>query len=760
MISGFEVLNYRSVLGRGPHGEGQPAELDIEEDITTLIGKNEAGKSNLLRAINRFRTEYPLSNSNLSNYEEYSDSLDSVEILRCKLSSGALDDTANETRSIPWLLGPYRCKELQGFPVRESLGDVLPIPYDSTEKSILKSDDLIDTVDADEILILGQALATGRVEIVHYASGDIAVDIVGTPSSDDLLIRDEVDFPITIEELLAKRLNEHLRLCCWFIRNIAQVANLNPEVEDIDDLNSDVIETKLDLREQIADRLESISAVFNHAEPIETPPEDTQDDIAYNPPDISLIQKSADELLRTLNSIHNPTTPVKDLPNIIDHSDIDLADSEYNLRNERQNQVVQGILALDNINIANYSSFHSSEFRSSLDNAFDKLSRYLNGFWDFSIDERQPLETITPEDTDRYRFDYELDEGTIQVKLAEGDSPATPLDQRSDGMRWIITFLLTILAQPYAQSKGRQTLVTLDDPGIHLHPEAEKKLFRAFFYAINQTQIVYTTHSPALIDRKEVDRLRIIKHRTQKEGDDLVGTTIANDLDEAKTDGEQVDPLATAREAVGWTLSDSLFRGKQTVLVEGSSDKRYLELFNSYFNWNGSTSLSDDPTFVDSKGSQLPFLSRILAAEDVVHVALMDDDTSDKDFERELKERTIRYNDILMPDTEDYEAEIEDLFDREFLIKTAGEVHEELNVENILETPYDEVPTGIVDYIENFLEEADGIDELDKAELSRKIKERLQPELRESAESHSETIARFQTVITKIKSTLEELDEG
>jgi hypothetical protein len=181
-------------------------------------------------------------------------------------------------------------------------------------------------------------------------------------------------------------------------------------------------------------------------------------------------------------------------------------------------------------------------------------------------------------------------------------------------------------------------------------------------------------------------------------------------------------------------------------------------MFNSYFSWNGSVCLNDDPTFVDSKGSQLPFLSRILAAENVTHVSLMDDDTADKDFEQELEERTVRYNDVVVPDTEDYEAEIEDLFDREFLIKAAAEVHDDLDAEDVLESPYDDVPCNIVDYIENFLEQANGPDELFKEELSREIKDQLQPKLRNSPEAHSETIARFQAVISELKRTLEEIE--
>jgi len=740
MIERFEIRNYRSILGRGPHGSGTPAELDIEDDITTLIGKNEAGKSNLLRGMNRFGIQSPLPRSELSNYGDYTDITSRIELLRCRLTSGALNEDDEKAKPVPWLLGPYRPDDLDGFPARIKFEDI-ELPVDSDPEHATP--------------VLGNALATGHVEVIHYDSGSHAIDIIGRGGGDsesDFPDPDQLDLPFEIEDFIAKRFHEHLRLCWWFVQNIIEVSKLNHEIEEVRSIDPDAVDNISDLNEEIRQRLDRISNVFNDAEPIETPPEITQEDAEFSPPDIFAIQQTADNLLRTLSNVDNPTDPIDDLPTIVDQSEIELVESEYNLIADGDDPILQGLLALGDIHIIDYNSYDSSEFQDALDTAVNELSKYLNAFWDFRPEERRPQETVTPDQTERYSFQYELNGTTLALKLAEGDNPPTPLDQRSDGMRWIITFLMTIVAQPYEQSEGRQTLLTLDDPGIHLHPEAEKKLYRAFFYVVNQAQIVYTTHSPALIDRKEIDRLRIVEHEI--EGDGPVGTTVVNNLDEARAAGKQVDPLATAREAIGWTLSDSLFQGEQTVLVEGSSDKRYLNMFNSFFNWSGRPCLADDPTFVDSKGGQLPFLSRILAAENVTHVALMDDDSSTNDYEPELEERTVRYNEVGVLDGKEYDAEIEDLFNRRFMIELASEVHDDLDAEDILETPYDTAPTGIVDYIENFL---DG-KELNKGKLSREVRDQLQPELRESPEAHQDTIERFQTVISELKETLERVD--
>ncbi|WP_424016047.1 AAA family ATPase [Halorubrum xinjiangense] len=534
MIDGFEVLNYRSVLGKGPQGENKPARLELEEDITTLIGKNEAGKSNILSAINLLGDQYPISGDDLSSYETYNGPLRSVEVLRCRLDPRVLSANAEDIKPIPWLLGPHWKDDLDGFPVRIPINKTPPLVDNSV--AITHEDQSVANKQSKQTnpSAIGQALARKNIELVHYASGDLAVDIVQQDgTSIDISThqsRPNLELPMEIDSFLVERHREHLHLCWWFIQNVAEVSELNPEVDEIDSINPADINDISEAHHAVKRQLESISTAFDNATPIEEPDLDSNDEVTYEPPEVSEIQQGADGLLRTLSNVFNPSDPLADLPNIIDQSQIELAKSEYNLRESRSNLALQGLLALDNIEITNYSSYDSSDLRTSLDNAVDRLSDYLNKFWEFDPVEGVSGGTIDPDETERYEFSYELDGEILRIRLSEEDGPPIPLEQRSDGMRWIITFLLKILAQPYDQSEGRQTLVILDDPGIHLHPEAEKQLFSAFFYITTQAQIVYSTHSPALIDSKEMARLRIIKRNTTRQEDDPIGTTVANNF--------------------------------------------------------------------------------------------------------------------------------------------------------------------------------------------------------------------------------------
>lgn len=748
MIDSIEIQNYKSVLGRGPSGDGEPTVLRLEDNITTLIGKNEAGKSNILAAMNRFGDKQPVTQEELSKYdlsagESDYDDFDTIKLLSVKLDSGVKDRSDNQVRSIPWLLGPYEVDDINGMPIIEEFSDI---------PSVMSSKD-----DAESgHLGLSKAVKLGDIVIHHYASGKHTIEIseseISPTSEETESLLDAYDSPFDLGEFTDYRYHEHIRLCWWFIRNAGEVAAMYlPDVNiDTDDVES--AKTSIETSDRIKYKLEKIQTRFQTAdEPAESVAELTGESESA-PPNFLEISESANQLLNCLTRLENPT-PYSDLPTILDQSRIRLAESRYDLWEDSDSMVIKGLCSHGAIDLADYSAYNSDRLKNALDQAVEEITTSLNAFWDLNPTERQEIETLTPNETERYEFNYELDGREIELTLKEGDGPATPIRQRSDGMRWIITFLLSVMAQPYEQSGGRETLVTLDDPGIYLHPEAEKLLFRGFFHVATQAQITYTTHSPALIDRKEIDRLRIIDRETDESSGGKFGTTISNDIDDAKSDKGQVDPLSTAREAVGWQLSDSLFQGEETILLEGPSDKKHLQIFHEHLKWDEEKEqIFDDPTFVNSGGDQLPFLSRILVAEDVNHVILMDDDKLKKDYDEELEERIVYYDDIELSGREALDTvEIEDLFDPDLIIEHAATYHE-FDPADVKDAYPDDGGAPIEKIIEGFIDEDHP--ELAKKQMSDDISSVMEDKLRSDPDDVSETLARFRAVLEKLHEEL------
>ena len=766
MIGSIEIRNYRSVLGRGESGDGMPAILELENDITTLIGKNEAGKSNILAAINRFRNRKPVTKDELCLYNRlgeeatYGENSD-VELLRITLHPWVKNDTENQINSIPWLLGPYEKTDIEGLPEYYKFEEISELkPYIESDRSIDSEEARSDSSTIENPFFVGPAISNGDIVLYHYASGDHAIDIVESELSDENTdpesLLNQYSEPQDIETLISQRYKEHLQLCWWFINNAAEVAkNYRPDIT----LKTSDIKSAGNLGE-ISDRiktaLDTINTEFTNIDPVEDISTGLSDEYEMDQPDFIEISSASNDLLITLGELED-VDPLDDLPIILDQSEISLAKSQYDLWEDSDTMVVRGLCSQGGIDLEEYSAYGSAQLRNALDTAVDTISRELNAFWDLDPTKRDKIETLDPDDTNRYTFDYDLDGRDIKLTLAEGDGPAIPINQRSDGMRWIITFLLSVIAQPSSQSGVRRTVVTLDDPGIHLHPEAEKLLFRAFFHVTTQAQIIYTTHSPALIDRQEIGRLRIIERPTDAGAEDTFGTKIVNEIKDARTSGEQVDPLSTARDAVGWQLSDSLFQGEETILVEGPSDRDYFYMFNQYLRWNGEEHI-DNPTFVSSGGDQLPFLSRILAAEDVNHIILMDDDQendnidsrNDDDFDMEIERRTLYYDDCELPGKEyNFNAEVEDMFELDTVLKHATK-HYDIDVDQVNSNYPDGTDAPIMHLIEDAM---DG--EFNRKDMmASDIISDLENQLRENPDAYRNTINRFKTIITEMKERL------
>ncbi len=95
---------------------------------------------------------------------------------------------------------------------------------------------------------------------------------------------------------------------------------------------------------------------------------------------------------------------------------------------------------------------------------------------------------------------------------------AKTADQRSDGFRQFVSFLLTVSAQNKNQELSN-TIVLLDEPETHLHPLAQEYLLRELVALTSNDRsnaVLFATHSNYLIDKRDLSR----NFRVSKVGDE------------------------------------------------------------------------------------------------------------------------------------------------------------------------------------------------------------------------------------------------
>lgn len=207
----------------------------------------------------------------------------------------------------------------------------------------------------------------------------------------------------------------------------------------------------------------------------------------------------------------------------------------------------------------------------------------------------------------------------------------------------------------------------LDEPGLFLHATAQANLLRYFETLPNQ--IVYSTHSPFMIDPERMDSVRTVN---LVEG---AGTTVTND---PTGDPNTLFPLQAA---LGYDLTQTLFVGTKNVVVEGVTDFWYLSTASGYLNAQGRTGLDTGIVITPAGGAQkTPYMVALLTSQKLRVVVLFDSEPKTEHTAKDLmRERLIRSDSILFVgqsfDPERKHADIEDLLDDDVYLGLVREAY-------------------------------------------------------------------------------------
>ncbi len=141
-----------------------------------------------------------------------------------------------------------------------------------------------------------------------------------------------------------------------------------------------------------------------------------------------------------------------------------------------------------------------------------------------------------------------------------------PFDQRSKGFIWFFSFLVWFDAVQSRAATQDALVLLLDEPGLNLHALAQADFLAYIRELSTQHQIIYTTHSPFMVDSACLDEVRVVEDRVKE------GTKITGDL--AGSSDESVFPLQAA---LGYSIAQNLFIAKKNVLIEGPADLILLQ---------------------------------------------------------------------------------------------------------------------------------------------------------------------------------------
>jgi hypothetical protein len=246
---------------------------------------------------------------------------------------------------------------------------------------------------------------------------------------------------------------------------------------------------------------------------------------------------------------------------------------------------------------------------------------------------------------------------------------STALGSRSKGFVWFFSFIAW-----YSQVKesGNKTILLLDEPGLTLHGRAQGDLLRYFEKELkDNNQLIYSTHSPFMVDPDRFDRVRIVQNLSVEHDDPpkgKEGTRYVPDVLDA-TD----DSLFPLQGALGYDIHQTLFVGPNCLLVEGPGDLLFLQAIASELGRRKREGLSEKWTVTPVGGSsKIPTFVRLLNNQKGMKVAtLIDIQKSDEKMIESLYKGNLlkkAHVHTFADFTGTKEADIEDMFDASFYL--------------------------------------------------------------------------------------------
>ena len=241
------------------------------------------------------------------------------------------------------------------------------------------------------------------------------------------------------------------------------------------------------------------------------------------------------------------------------------------------------LIRLSGIDVADFTREEYEARRASLEAAAGDLTKEVFEYWsqnrDLSVEFDVDFDSADGNGGDAGPF--------IELRIRNHRHGVTlNFADRSQGFTWFFSLLASLSQLP----GSRRLILLLDEPGSSLHASAQHDLLRFIDERLTPThQVLYSTHSPFMIDSKHLERVRTVEER---EGE---GSRVSDEPFEHSRETRLPIEAALGQELIGSLVGER--RG--SLFVKEPSDHVYLSALSAHLESLGRTSL-------DSRWSIVP----------------------------------------------------------------------------------------------------------------------------------------------------------
>ena len=354
-------------------------------------------------------------------------------------------------------------------------------------------------------------------------------------------------------------------------------------------------------------------------------------------------------------------------------------------------------------------------------------------------------------DLNTFKFDVQGDDLGVLVKN-RSDGVDLQLEERSRGYQWFFSFYTIFNAE--SEQRHKDAIILLDEPALFLHPKGQSDFIKNILPEIaTKNQILYTTHSPFMVDLTKPDSTHTVTLKDTPIGENIQKATHVS----CKAWDSDRDALFPLQAALHYTMAQSMFIGTKNLIVEGVTDFWLLKGMSDILESARRVHLRNEIVIVPAGGAtRTILLASMYQSQGLCVAVLLDADREGKlSYGSITKRKILRSQKVLLLNeacgrTED--MAVEDVFSESFYLgfveKTYRKELNEREIDKITLSPGNPL---IVNKLECFFKE-NGLGSFNKSRPARAILTELGKDNIDMLPE--ETIKNFETLFEKLNKAI------
>ncbi len=173
-------------------------------------------------------------------------------------------------------------------------------------------------------------------------------------------------------------------------------------------------------------------------------------------------------------------------------------------------------------------------------------------------------------DIEETELTYNKAKAYFEISIIDTDGTKYNVDERSKGALWYLSFLMkTEFRRKKLRVKSGKSVFLIDEPASNLHSTAQKNMIGDFKTLVEDTSVIYSTHSQYLISLDNIKTTYIIERNKGQ----VKSTSWGNYIQNRRANETYYQPLANVLNIIPNSLT---IPWNNSIVTEGPSDRKVM----------------------------------------------------------------------------------------------------------------------------------------------------------------------------------------